>query len=124
MSLFLPKIVVTSGEPSGAGPDVCLHLLKAKLPARISIIGDSVVFGQRAKQLGLEDTLKHLDLISVPTALPVIAGRLESKNVPMVLEQLDIAIQGCVRKQFHAMVTAPLHKGVINEAGYAFSGHT
>ncbi|NNM12772.1 MAG: 4-hydroxythreonine-4-phosphate dehydrogenase PdxA, partial [Gammaproteobacteria bacterium] len=70
------------------------------------------------------DTLKHLDLISVPTALPVVAGRLDSKNVPMVLEQLDIAIQGCVRKQFHAMVTAPVHKGIINEAGYAFSGHT
>ena len=116
MNNFLPKIVVTSGEPAGVGPDVCLHLLKAKLPARISVIGDSVVFGHRAEQLGLEDALKQLDLISVPTAFPVIAGRLDSKNVPMVLKQLDIAIQGCQNKQFNAMVTAPVHKGIINDA--------
>lgn len=124
MNNFLPKIIVTSGEPSGIGPDVCLHLLKAKLPARISIIGDSVVFGHRAKQLGLEESLKNLDLISVPTAFPVIAGRLDTKNVPMVLEQLDIAVQACISKQFHAMVTAPVHKGIINDAGHSFTGHT
>lgn len=124
MNSFLPKIVVTSGEPSGIGPDVCLHLLKAKLPARISIIGDSVVFGQRAKQLGLESALKHLDLISTPTSFPVVAGRLDQQNVPMVLQQLDLAIHGCNRKQFHAMVTGPVHKGIINDAGQSFSGHT
>lgn len=124
MSNFVPKILITSGEPSGIGPDVCLHLLNAKLPARISIIGDSVVFGQRASQLGLESALKSLDLISVPTGFPVIAGRLDTKNVPMVLKQLDIAIKACMRKEFHAMVTAPVHKGIINLAGHHFTGHT
>ena len=124
MSSFIPKIIVTSGEPSGIGPDVCLHLLKAKLPAQISILGDSVVFGQRAEQLGLQDALKDLNLISVPTKFPVVAGRLDVNNVPMVLEQLDIAVQSCMRKKYHAMVTAPLHKGIINEAGHAFTGHT
>ncbi len=124
MSSFIPKIIITSGEPSGIGPDVCLHLLKAKLPARISILGDSVVFGQRAEQLGLQDVLNDLNLISVPTKLPVVAGRLDVTNVPMVLEQLDIAVQSCMSKKYHAMVTAPLHKGIINEAGHAFTGHT
>jgi len=124
MGKFIPRIIVTSGEPAGVGPDVCLHLLKAKLPARISIIGDSVVFAQRAKQLGIEDALKHLDLISIPTAYPVAAGRLDQKNVPMVIQQLDLAIQSCIRKEFDAMVTAPVHKGIINDAGHKFTGHT
>lgn len=124
MSNFIPKIIVTSGEPAGIGPDVCLHLLKAKLPAHISVLGDSVVFGQRAEQLGLQDALQDLNLISVPTELPVVPGRLEIRNVPMVLKQLDIAVQSCMRKKYHAMVTAPLHKGIINDAGHAFTGHT
>ena len=124
MNNFIPKIIVTSGEPAGIGPDVCLHLLKAKLPAHISVLGDSVVFGQRAEQLGLQDALQDLNLISVPTIFPVVPGRLELSNVPMVLEQLDIAVQSCMRKKYHAMVTAPLHKGIINEAGHSFTGHT
>ena len=124
MSSFTPKIIVTSGEPAGIGPDVCLHLLKAKLPAHFSVLGDSVVFGQRAEQLGLQDALKDLNLISVPTKFPVVAGRLDVNNVPMVLEQLDIAVQSCISKKFHAMLTAPLHKGIINEAGHSFTGHT
>ena len=124
MSSFTPKIIVTSGEPAGIGPDVCLHLLKAKLPAHFSVLGDSVVFGQRAEQLGLQDALKDLNLISVPTKLPVVAGRLDVNNVPMVLEQLDIAVQSCMRKKYHAMLTAPIHKGIINEAGHSFTGHT
>ena len=124
MSSFIPKLIVTSGEPSGIGPDACLHLLRAKLPAQITILGDSVVFGQRAEQLGLQDALKDLNLISVPTKFPVIAGRLDVNNVPMVLEQLDIAIKSCMQKKYHAMVTAPLHKGIINEAGHVFTGHT
>lgn len=97
---------------------------KAKLPAHISVLGDSVVFGQRAEQLGLQDALQDLNLISVPTELPVVPGRLEIRNVPMVLKQLDIAVQSCMRKKYHAMVTAPLHKGIINDAGHAFTGHT
>ena len=124
MSNFIPKIIVTSGEPAGIGPDVCLHLLKANLPAHISVLGDSVVFGQRAEQLGLQDALQSLNLISVPTEFPVVPGRLNVSNVPMVLKQLDIAVQSCMRKKYHAMVTAPLHKGIINEAGHAFTGHT
>jgi len=124
MSNFLPKIIITSGEPAGVGPDVCLHLLKAKLPAKISILGDSVVFGQRAEQLGLQDALQDLNLISVPTKFPVVAGRLDVNNVPMVLEQLDYAVEACMQKKYHAMVTAPLHKGIINEAGHSFTGHT
>jgi len=124
MSRSRPKIIVTSGEPAGIGPDICIELGKAKFDADITVLGDPVVFSQRAAQLDLDLAYKNIRLMSVNTQNGVQAGRLDKANVPMVLEQLDIAVQGCLRKNYNAMVTAPLHKGIINEHGLNFTGHT
>lgn len=119
-----PKIIVTSGEPAGIGPDICIELGQHKFDADITVLGDPVVFSQRAAQLGLDHAYKNLRLISVNTQNGVQAGRLDVANASMVLEQLDLAIQGCLRKNYDAVVTAPLHKGIINDHGVKFTGHT
>jgi len=101
------------------------------------LIGDQQLFAQRAQQLGLPwrsrpDTHPHptdlghgaLPVMHVPLAAGVTAGRLERANAHYVLRTLEIAIDGCRDGRFNAMVTAPVHKGIINDAGIAFTGHT
>jgi len=124
MSNFRPKIIVTSGDPAGIGPDICLHLGQTQLNADITVLGDPVVFAQRAERLGMTQAHRNLTIVTVPTKTSVQAGKVDVNNVPMVLSQLDFAIDGCIRKQFDAMVTAPIHKGIINDSGMKFSGHT
>ena len=117
-----PLIAVTSGEPAGVGPDICLALAAARLPARLVIFGDRDLFAARARQLGMR--CDGLDIRHVPLRAPCTAGRLDPANAPYVLELLDAALAGCVAGEFSAMVTAPVHKGVINDAGIPFTGHT
>ncbi len=118
----LPVIAVTSGEPAGIGPDICLALATRAFPARLVVLGDRDLLGQRAERLGLDAGC--LDIVHVPLRAPAVAGRLDPANAAYVLDILDRAIAGCVSGEFAAMVTAPLHKGVINDAGVPFSGHT
>jgi 4-hydroxythreonine-4-phosphate dehydrogenase len=120
--MILPRIAVSSGEPAGIGPDICLALADAKLSARIAIFGDRGLLESRARQLGLR--VHGLDIRHVPLRAPVHAGRLDPANARYVLAMLDAALAGCVSGEFAAMVTAPVHKGVINDAGIAFTGHT
>ncbi|MFA7267772.1 MAG: 4-hydroxythreonine-4-phosphate dehydrogenase PdxA [Sterolibacterium sp.] len=117
-----PLIVVTSGEPSGIGPDICLAMARQSFPARLMFFGDRDLLAQRARLLGLDAS--SLDIRHVPLRVPCVPGRLDPGNAPYVLEMLDLAIAGCVSGEFAAMVTAPLHKGVINDAGIPFTGHT
>jgi len=117
-----PKIAVTSGEPAGIGPDICLALATAELPARITILGDRDLFAARAAQLNVD--MAGLDIRHVPLRAPVLPGRLDPANARYVLDILDAALADCVDGEFAAMVTAPVHKGVINDAGYPFTGHT
>ena len=105
-------IAVTSGEPAGIGPEICLRLKDAALPARIVVIGD------RSLLPGVPD------VVHVPLARPRQAGHLDPANSRYVLALLDRAIAGCVSGEFQAMVTAPVQKSVINDAGIAFTGHT
>ena len=134
-----PIIAVTAGEPAGVGPDICLALAGRSLPARIVILGDRDVFAASAQQLGLATRFRTyrdvgdlgepggahaLEIIHLPVAAPVEAGRLDGRNAPHVLALLDRAVDGCLAGEFAAMVTAPLQKSVINDAGVAFSGHT
>ena len=130
---------VTAGEPAGIGPDLCLMLARQSQPEILIVIASRDLLIQRAEQLGLT-----IDVISVdpdtwpakscsadslyvwdtPLHNPVSAGQLDSGNATYVLETLTRAAQGCLDGHFAGMITAPVHKGVINEAGIPFSGHT
>lgn len=117
-----PAIAVTSGEPAGIGPDICLRLAERTWPARLVILGDRQLMAQRARSLRLNSDA--LEIRHVPLVAPCTSGRLDPGNAPYVLRLLDVALAGCGNGEFAAMVTAPVHKGVINDAGIAFSGHT
>lgn len=128
-----PLIAVTAGEPAGIGPDVCAMLAVRRLPARIVFIMDETLLRTRAKMLGLaidpphhagRDAATTCSVLHVPLAKPVTAGHLDPSNSSYVLSTLEIAADGCRNGVFDAMATAPVHKGVINDAGVSFSGHT
>jgi len=126
-------IAVTSGEPAGIGPDVCLALAGRRFAARVVVLADRDLLDDRARQLGLdlrlsgpaaESSPDSIPCLHVPSAVPSRAGALDRRNAPYVLALLERAIQGCLSGEFAALVTAPLHKGVINDAGIRFIGHT
>lgn len=118
----LPLLAVTSGEPAGIGPELCLMLGGRNFPARIVVLGDRELFARRARLIGLD--AQRLDIRHVPLNVASVPGQLEPANASYVLGMLDQAIAGCVSGEFAAMVTAPVHKGAINDAGIRFSGHT
>ena len=118
----LPVIAVTSGEPAGIGPDICLALASRAFPARLVVLGDRQLLAERARQLGV--SMDGLEIEHIPLRAPCRAGALDPANAPYVLDLLDRAIAGCQAGEYAAMVTAPVHKGIINDAGIAFSGHT
>ena len=108
----MKRIALTSGEPAGIGPELCVAVARKFRGAKLVAIGDA----------GL---LKGCPCIEhVPLAAPRKAGTLNSGNSRYVLNVLDRAIAGCMTGEYDAMVTAPVHKGVINDAGIAFTGHT
>jgi 4-hydroxythreonine-4-phosphate dehydrogenase len=132
----LPIVALTAGEPAGIGPDLCIALSShPALPCRITVLGDIGVLRDRAAKLGL-----GVDFISggiipphqpgwlhvrhIPVGAQVSPGVLDARNSPHVLALLDAAIAGCMSGAYHAVVTAPAHKGIINDAGFAFTGHT
>ena len=132
---MLPRIAVTSGEPAGIGPELCLRLLDWDGPAQPVILADRDLLRQRAGLLGLDVPMRDfspenpvdrriLDIVHVPLAVPAQAGKLDAANGAYVLALLDRALAGCQSGEFAAMATAPVHKGVINEAGVHFTGHT
>ncbi|MCS4533872.1 4-hydroxythreonine-4-phosphate dehydrogenase PdxA [Neisseria montereyensis] len=133
--MTLPVLAVTSGEPAGIGPDICLDLAFAEPTCRYVVLGDKDLLHERAEKLGKNIRLRDyragqtpekgvLDVLSIPLRAPCEAGRLNAENAAYVLELLDTAFEGVQRGEFSAMVTAPLHKGIINDAGVPFSGHT
>ena len=126
-------IAVTSGEPAGIGPDICLALARDVLAARVVVLGDRHLLEQRAAALGIEVRLSEagstwrpgaLAVEHVPLAVPSIPGVLDPRNARYVIAQLDRALDDCLSGRFAAMVTAPVHKAAINDAGIAFTGHT
>ncbi|MEQ1591096.1 MAG: 4-hydroxythreonine-4-phosphate dehydrogenase PdxA [Thiobacillaceae bacterium] len=132
---MLPLLAVTAGEPAGIGPDLCIALADCALPARIVVLGDAEVLRARAALLGrqlvmidAQEVPPHqtgtLCVQHIPTAVPVIPGQLDARNSAHVLALLDAAIAGCGLHRFDALVTMPVHKGIINDAGIAFTGHT
>lgn len=120
-----PTIAITSGEPAGIGPDLCVLLAKEKFAANLVVLGDRDLLASRATILGVD--ISALPIDATPAAAPAIAGKLNATNSRYVLKLLDRAIEGCRSGEFAAMVTAPVHKGIINDAnipGINFSGHT
>jgi len=130
-------IAVTAGEPAGIGPDLCLALASLTLPCSLLIIGSRALLAERALVLGLGVELVpylpggntahqpgHLAVLDVPLAVPCVAGRLDTANARHVLALLDRATDGAANGEFAAMVTAPVQKSVINDAGVPFTGHT
>jgi len=120
----MKPIAYTLGEPAGIGSDILLQLASSDALADIVCIGDERALAARAQKLGLEPVLQSLTIQHVPIDKPDVIGKPDVANVAGVMNMLDIAIDGCLNNEFSAMVTGPLHKGIINDAGKAFSGHT
>lgn len=133
------RFAVTPGEPAGIGPDLCLQLSQQAQPYPLIAIASQWLLAERAQQLGIAIELicvnpEHfptqaakagsLYVWDTPLNVPVIAGKVDPANATYVLETLTRAGQGCLNGDFAGMITAPVHKGVINEAGIPFSGHT
>ena len=134
----IPRLAITAGEPAGIGPDLLLALAGRDWPAELVAVADPELLARRGAELGLEIHLKDyvageapshskagtLLVCGQPLSRPAQAGRLDTGNALAVLDCLDRACDGCLQGEFAAMVTGPVHKGVINDAGVAFSGHT
>lgn len=126
---------LTSGEPAGIGPEICVAACLRGLPGRPVIIGDRALLESRAAAAGLDARFSaydaaaervdgRIEVIHVPLARPAVAGQLDAANGGYVLATLDRAAAGCMAGEFRAMVTAPVSKAAVNDAGIPFTGHT
>ncbi|MBD0788610.1 4-hydroxythreonine-4-phosphate dehydrogenase PdxA [Vibrio sp. Y2-5] len=134
----IKRIVVTAGEPAGIGPDLVLALSKEDWTHQIVVCADKNMLAERATALGINVELLDynaevspqpqkagtLVVDHIAATVPVVAGHLDEQNGHYVLKTLERAALGCMNNEFDAIVTGPVHKGVINRAGVAFSGHT
>ncbi|MGE0383806.1 MAG: 4-hydroxythreonine-4-phosphate dehydrogenase PdxA [Gammaproteobacteria bacterium] len=132
------SLALTPGEPAGIGPDLALALATGPLAAELIAIADADMLAARARILGLAVTIDtctadaprtlhrpgHLRCLHVAAGTEVRAGVADARNAHYVLQTLRAAAGGCLRGRFDAMVTGPVHKGIINDAGEPFSGHT
>lgn len=132
------RIAITPGEPAGIGPDLVIALCQENWPNQLVICADAQVMVERAAKLGLpltilpyqpdQPALPHkagtMTVAHINTAVDVVAGTLNERNGMYVLSTLKRAAEGCMNGEFAAVVTGPVHKGVINRAGVSFSGHT
>ena len=128
------RLAVTPGEPAGIGPDLLIKLVQQGSPHELIAISDPVLLEQRARLLDLPLQLREpsgsalspgelaIDPVTFPKS--TTPGSLHMDNAITVLATLKKATQGCMSGEFSALVTGPIHKGIINDAGVAFSGHT
>jgi 4-hydroxythreonine-4-phosphate dehydrogenase len=139
MNTALPRIAVTCGEPAGIGPELTLALAGQAWPAELVVFADAKLLAARARTLGQQIEIVpwtaggtapqasgpgRLLVADLPLRAPSAPGHPDPRNSPWVLELLKRATAGCRLRQFAAMVTAPVHKAVINDAGIPFTGHT
>lgn len=134
----MKRIAITPGEPAGIGPDLAVLLSQQDWPEQLVFIADPALIHQRAQQLNISLDIHIVDLSApviastagsiwvypVTLAAPCITGQLDKQNATYVLATLQAAIDGIQSCHFDALVTGPVHKGVINEAGIPFTGHT
>ncbi|MFJ5434501.1 4-hydroxythreonine-4-phosphate dehydrogenase PdxA [Pectobacterium sp. CHL-2024] len=133
-----PRVVITPGEPAGIGPDLVIALAQQAWPVELVICADPDLLLSRALQLSMPLTLRGYQpgqpaqpqqagsLTILPIAAPatIIPGQLNVANSAYVVETLARACDGCLNGEFAALITGPVHKGIINDAGVPFSGHT
>jgi 4-hydroxythreonine-4-phosphate dehydrogenase len=130
----LPRIALTSGEPAGIGPELCLAAARRKWNAEIVCFADAGLLRERAASLGIDAQFEPYEaqrapraglcVAHVPLAVTCRAGELEVRNSRYVLALIDRATDGTLAGEFDALVTAPVQKSIINDAGIAFTGHT
>ena len=134
----IQRIALTAGEPAGIGPDLCIQLSQQKQLCQLVIIASPELIMERARQLKKNIVIEIFDsdkppeaakagiitLLPVFLAKPVRCGQADVANSACVIESIRLAAQGCMDGLFDAMVTAPVNKAIINDAGFAFSGHT
>jgi len=134
----IKRIALTPGEPAGIGPDLCIQLAQQDFPCQLIAIASPELLAQRAKQLGISIRINEFDSSLSPTAHtagcltvlpvelaePVQCGQPNPLNSRYVLKTITKATKGCMEGLFDAMVTGPVNKSVINDAGLTFSGHT
>ncbi len=131
----MKPLLVTSGEPAGVGPDICLALAYTLFP--VVVMGDKILFQARAEQLGLDIIFRdyevdqvilprpgELVILSQETFGEIVPGQLNIKHASSVMRMLHEACERVLANEFSALVTGPVHKSVLNEAGFVFSGHT
>jgi len=132
------RIAITAGEPAGIGPDLVITIAQQPWPVQIVVVASKTLIEQRAKQLNLPITLIDYDasieavpqakstltIVDIPLGQPSIAGTLDTKNGAYVVETLKVASDKNISGEFDAIVTGPVHKGLINKSGVPFSGHT
>jgi 4-hydroxythreonine-4-phosphate dehydrogenase len=130
-----PVIALTPGEPAGVGPDLAIRLAQQPPACALVLIADPSMLGARAQRLGLPFAAREwpgrrqaresgVYIRPVTAARPAFPGKLDSANAPYVIETLKSAVAGCQDGEFDALVTGPVHKGLLNDAGIAFTGHT
>ncbi|MDX1811624.1 MAG: 4-hydroxythreonine-4-phosphate dehydrogenase PdxA, partial [Gammaproteobacteria bacterium] len=134
----MSRLIVSTGEPAGIGPDIMLATTTRHYDASIITVGDPALFQQRARDLGLNVSIREVDLTDeisadttntlnvypVPVTQPVIAGQLNPENAQYVLDVLDVCINACLQEHADAMVTGPIQKSILNSVYPNFSGHT
>lgn len=132
------RIVITPGEPAGIGPDICIKFAQHTLDAECVFVADPDLLAQRAKQLQLAididcisaqstpqpQTAGRMRVLPIDSTSAVEAGRLDPASATYVMQTLDQAVRQCQQGRFDALVTGPVHKGNLNNAGILFSGHT
>ena len=132
------RIALTPGEPAGIGPDLCLFLAQQSHSVELVIVTDPAILVERAASREIPLRLRTFDeraspqksnagelaVLPVVTAVPSRAGNPDPRNARHILATLDIAVRGCMENRFAALVTGPVHKGIINDAGIPFTGHT
>lgn len=138
MANTIKRILLTPGEPAGIGPDITVQIAQSHWPSELVVIADPQLLADRAKQLHVPLDLITIHPESAPTAhlpgtlkiipvslpAPVLPGQLVKQNATYVISTLEKATQLCQEKTATAIVTGPVNKAILNEAGIAFSGHT
>ena len=132
-------LIITAGEPAGIGPEICLALVREVLPCRFVVMSDPETLRSRARMTGIDVSIKEisaedaastrakdgeLHVIATRFPEPPECGQPRTANAQTLLDGLTLAVEGCMHGRFAGLVTAPLQKSVINDAGIAFTGHT